>query len=591
MMSLKSAGSSARWSTAHSVWRGPRERVVIIVASVLFAAGALGTTITGEIYPTLPLGLVAAGIVLVAGLFHRLTTNLAIAIAIVLGAGYRVIVFLWPNSMILMDPDTYALWSYAYLNGGLPDYVSGFYTNASVFPVFGAEISSMAGLDVASAYVVFPLIVGVLLPLAAALIVKRVVGEGSIAPAIAAFVAAFDPASVRFSYAPVPLALAAVFIALAFIGYLVLIDEYDTVRSKSRLGAFVLISTLSVAAALTHKIPLAVFAIFLWSAFVVAIAMRGEFVGRKGALLLFGVVAVVTHWTFLTDYLARAAVLMGDILTADVALADPATSNEYYRSYNPDFFRSLRNIFYMPLVLTIAGIAWLGVFIRRSSFSKGSSVAVLLGGAAGSVIFILPGKFISEAPGFQRVFVYGTAIIAALVGIGVARILSRRVPESGLSARKLLVGTILVTILVTQAFSAPATPDFADGPRLYLTEQEIATKSFSQEHVDDVVRMDVYLADEVVDFEYESGIPRQYETVPKPEEQTELMSEEYLNGTLPERNYPYVTHRETRVYRLSSEVILTWDVTGYLDAEYSRYYDSGPAHSYYRNTDEAADTA
>lgn len=590
-MSLESAGSSARWSSSHSVWRGPRERVVIILASVLFAAGALGTTITGEIYPTLPLGLAAAGTVLVVGLFHRLTTNLAIAIAIVLGASYRVIVFLWPNSMILMDPDTYAVWSYAYLNGGLPDYVSGFYTNASMFPVFGAEISSMAGLDVASAYVVFPLVVGILLPLAAALIVKRVVSEGSIAPAVAAFVAAFDPASARFSYAPVPLALAAVFIALAFIGYLVLIDEYDTVRSKSRMGAFVLISTLTVAAALTHKIPLAVFAIFLWSAVAVAVAMRGEFVGRKGALLLFGIVAVVTHWTFLTDYLARAAVLVGDILTADIAIADPATSNEFYRSYSPDFLRSLRNIFYMPLVLAIAGITWLVAFVRRSSFRKRSSLAVLLGGAAGAVIFILPGKFIAEAPGFQRVFVYGTAIIAALVGIGVARVLSRRLPESGLSARKALVGTILVTILITQAFSAPATPDFADGPRLYLTEQEIATKQFSQEYVDDVVRMDVYLGDEVVDFEHASGVPRQYETVPKPGEEAELMSEEYLNGTLPERNYPYVTHREAGVYRLSSEVFLTWDVTGYLDEEYSRYYDSGPAQSYYRNTDEAADTA
>jgi hypothetical protein len=551
------------------------------------ALGAWGTTVTGEIYPTLPLGLGVAGVVLVVGLFHRLDTNLAIAIAIVLGAGYRVTVFLWPNSMIFMDTDTYALWSYVYLRGGIPTY-EGFYADASAFPVFGAEAAAMAGLDVATAYVVFPLLVGILLPLSAALIVRRVVGERSVAPAIAAFVAAFDPASMKFSYAPVPLSLAAVFIALSLIGYLVLIDEYNTVRSKSRAGAFVLISTFLVAAGLTHKIPLAVFAIYLWSALLVGLAMRRGFVGRKGALLLFGVVAVITHWTFLTDYFARAAVILSDIATSEVVLTDPASANEFSRTYNPEFMGRLRHIIYMPVVLSVAGIAWLGVFLRHRSFRKATSVAILLGAAAGAAILVIPGKFLPAAPGFQRVFVYATAIIAAMIGVGVARVLEPRQVLSGVSARKVLVGTVIVSILLLQVLSAPASPDFADGARFYLTEQEVATKQFAHDHVDEVVRMDLYYADEVVDFERASQVPSQYEIVPKPEDQPEMMAAELTNGTLPEQNYPYVTHREAGVYRIGGEVILTWDVTGYLDSEYSRYYDSGPAHSYYRPTTDAA---
>jgi hypothetical protein len=588
-MSSWSANPSGLDSPARSIWETPRERVTITVAALVLAVGAWGTTVTGEIYPTLPLGLGIAGTVLVVGLFHRLTTNLSIAIAIVLGAGYRVTVFLWPNSMIFMDSDTYALRSYAYLNGGIPDYLDGFYVDASAFPVFGAEAAAMTGLDVATAYVVFPLVVGVLFPLGAALIVKRVVGEGSIAPAIAAFVAAFDPASMMFSYAPIPLAMASVFVLLSFVGYFVLIDEYDTVRSKSRTGAFVLIASLSVAAGLTHKVPLAVFALYLWCTLVVGVAMRKSFVGRKGALLLFGVVAVITHWTFLTDYFARAAVILSDVLSSSVTISDPVSVNEYSRTYNPELIGRLRHVIYMPVVLATAGVAWLVVFIRHPSYRKVSSVILLLGGAAGAAFVVIPGKFVPAAPGFQRIFLYATSIIAAIIGVGVARNLQSPTVRSGVSARKLLVGTIIVSILLLQVFSAPASPDFADGPRFYLTEQEAATKQFAHEHVDEVVRMDAYYADEVIDFERASQVPSQYEIVPKPEDQPEMMASELVNGTLPEQNYRYVTHRETRVYRIDGQVIITWDVTGYLNSEYSRYYDSGPAHSYYRPTADATE--
>jgi len=550
-------------------------KLAVAAACLTFSAGVLYTHLTNTLFPGLPVGTAVAAVVLFSGVYlDRHQPTLGIAVLVVLALAYRLYSFAFPASMMRFDPDAHAVGSKVImLTGDLSELVDTFYQIVALFKILGAEAALITGTRIDTAYSIFPVIVALCMPLFAAVLARRV-SMDTRAPVVAAAVAAAGASSVKYSTGPVPLTLAAVYLAGFVMVMTFAYHDFDW-QILVTLGIF------ASAAAFTHKIPL----LLLIGVAVVLTVYSGIYeqvkdrtVSNLGPrIAVFSTLFVVLQWFYVTVFIEDAVYqifgLLGLVGTS-VNLTTPAAA----ALVDPPLPVKLRNLSYFFITTSIAALAGAELFRRAGN----RNVRIVQSAAVVTVGISVPGLFLGSAPGFQRIFVYATAFVSTLVGVGISRFAKAEFP----STRSIAAFTVIV-ILIVNPMSVTATPDFPGTPREYLTADEVGGKVFSNQYIDEVVYMDLFYGDETVDFGRAArGANYQQQTVPSPELHPGLLSRELTEGTLLQQNYQYIALRtDVDVYRLAGgRYRLTWQPEQALNKSqsYQRIYSNGGV-AIYRN--------
>jgi len=554
----------------------------VVLAFLLLSAGILYTRATGRLYPGLNTGVfLSAAVLLICGWYDsdtnvRSVAKLYFVPIVLLAALYRMYTFSFPASLVGIDPSGYALQISKVIATGTTNSISyNFYSDVSLSIAFPAMFGLMAELPGPEALVIYPIAMGVLIPLSIASLTFQISSRRKLRKGIvAAVIATVATVSVRFAFWPIAQTLGILYWSIL----LFLVVRYYQIRSKrTALLAIVFLTVLTF----THKLPLlivslvlAVLASVLWVREIMKRRYRSEReVGSLrrpfGAVIgLLSGVFLLLQWTYVTSFISTVVFDTANILLSDaasVAPPPPSTVPTAAVAPNPGLVGILSRRAYGLVLLPLGGLAWLYLLYTRRGKP---SIRVLLVSLVVPVVLlglsVLTGDSSSSSatPQPDRLFSFMEPVLIPFTAAVLERVSVRR----WISALSVV---LLVVVLVSQAYSVQVAPDHPDAPRKYLTSSEVQGKEFGYRYIDSRVHTDWYFTIAGPSGPARSDIRdrRRYQAV----------EETLLNRTLTRQGYEYVAYRTgVEIYRTSSGPWrLIWDPERRLNEEYSRVYTSG----------------
>jgi len=548
-----------------------REKVALSIALLVMSAAVVLISTSNRIYPFLPAGaLISTVAVLIAAKGDPRSYGWMIGVVTGISMFYRVFVFNFPPSLIGLDPDRWALNIQKIVTGGSVEPMDVFfYSDASFYFVIGAEAQILSGMDTASSMIVFPIIVGFLMPTGASILTKRLTGNLRTS-IVAGTIAAVTTMSIWLAYWPIPQSLATAYWLVFFLS----ITIYQSTEQKAMFP--VAIASL-IGITYTHKMPLAVLA--LATAGVIFFHTIHDIVYERKLSLsarwvkIAGIIGVflVFQWFFLTNFAISVIFKGTEFLGTDsLTIQSPIVQNP---SHAVSAFSGIFGIFirrtHAFVLLPLSGLGWLYLLLT----DKHSKTAwIILSGASAAVIFTAVGVINPLVSSPLRAVLMGEVFFAILVSVLVT-------PRS--TSRKKIkraAGIFILTgVLTAQLGVVYVTPDNPYHARTYLSDKEVQGKIFGHEQIEGPIHVDAYFANERIPYELNRGIT--YNTTYTP------MTSELLNAELRDRRYQNVAYRtKVETYRLPGGLWqLTWDPESYLENSYHQVYSNGGVSFYHRN--------
>jgi hypothetical protein len=491
---------------------------------------------------------------------------------------YRVYIFLFSDSLVGVDPPTYASEVAAVIRSGTTEAITlFFYSDAPLFVLFPGLLGLGTGVDAAGAMILYPLLGGLLPPVAVAALTARIASENEPQKAVvAACLMIVMATSVRFGYWPIAQSLGiaywTVFVVLAAI----------FIETKSR-SILLLTALVLVAQVFTHKLPLLVTVLVL-VAFVVILNLEG-FVGirnttaiRRAALLagLTGVLLIV-QWVYMTVLIRTFVFRTIEILSVDsVTVSPPLVTEPPSAAASPPegVVGILSRNAYMLGTLFTGGVCWLWVAIGRSDRA---GVRFLLAGMAVPVALVgisIVAAGGADTPSPFRIISFVEAVVVPLIAIAVTQALvtgrnSERVslPAASQFGRRLLAASLVLALLFTQVYSPVAVPDSPADSRYYLTSREVQGKAFGYEYAEEPIHTDWFVTISGPPTPGLGADSEKYTPIGAP----------LLNANLTEQEYEQILLRtDVGFYRTTrGPWRLLWDPAQRLDPGYNRVYTNG----------------
>ncbi len=563
-----------------------RLKAAAIIALLSISTGVFGSHIAESLWPWIPVSVGVAVLVVLSGVLWQPDQESppdgpALVFVIGIAVFYRTYTFVFPASMIGLDPDQYAVWINQLVAAGSIEAMDvGFYQNAPFFPLLNGLFSIISGLPVRTAMIITPLLTGILIPLSIYAIVVYFTEEQVVRVGItASLIGAVATQGVKLSYWPIPQMLATLFLCLLVV---VTIRSISAPRRGYRFSVLFVAFLLSLS--LTHKLPMLVVVLFVGT-FAILFLFPKPIARRLGLdergeyrlWILFGIASMMlfVQWTYIADFFDSVVIKLGALLGSGPPKISPALMNPTAAvSPYPQVVGILLQNLHALALLVIGAVAWL--ILAYTNRSK-RSVQTLL--AVTAILFLLfpitiivPSEFI-----YTRVTLFIEPFLAAIIAAAFVRQSNR---SQQLLSRALSVATvgILVFVIVTQVVAVGAAPDFPGAPRMYLTSEEVTAKEFGYQHLDDSVAGPYYAHErpfpdqQVAATGALSGRANTYAP----------LTESLYNATLISDCHPNVLYRQIAVYRFQGPWQLTWNPQPALDGHYNRIYANGGAQHYSR---------
>ena len=548
-----------------------REKIVISTILLVISMAVLLISTGNQIYPFLPVGaLTSTVIILIAAKGQPRSYGCMIGLVTGISVFYRVFTFNFPPSLIGVDPDRWATNIQKIVNSGSIEPLNVyFYSDAPLYFIIGAEVQILSGMDTASSMIVFPVILGFLMPTGASILTKRLTGNLRTS-IVAGTIAAITTMTIWLAYWPIPQSLATAYWIVFFLSVIL----YQSTGQKATLPVTI-VSLIGIM--YTHKMPfiilaLAVLGIILFHLVHEIVYSQKISLDRRWVIIGSIVSLFVTlQWLFLTNFgfsvvLRSARFFRTDSLT----IQSPIVENP---SHAVSAFSGLFGIFirrtHAFVLLPISGLGWLYLLLSN----KHSKTAwIVLNGASAAVIFVAIGVINPLVSSPLRAVLMGEIFFAVLVSVLVSPLYeNRKIIKRGIGV------LILIGVLTSQLGVVYAAPDNPHHARVYLSNEEVQGKVFGHEHITGSVRADAYYANERTPYELRRGITYNTTYIP--------MTAELLNAELRDKQYEYVAHRtEVQIYRLPGGIWqLTWDPEAYLNNSYDQIYSNGGVDFYHKN--------
>jgi len=186
-----------------------------------------------------------------------------------------------------------------------------FYNTAALFTTLGAVTAILTKTTPRQAFHIFPIIIGIVIPLVAFAISQRISPLRKTTALVAALLATLAFGSIHYSVTPRPHTLSLPFLTISF---LMLIRYFDHPLDRF----FALLGLVGISMSLTHKLPLLVFIAGL-SVTVGYSSLRSDSLknNRMGWRLTgLGGCLLALQWLFVTDYLESVVEIGSGAITA-----------------------------------------------------------------------------------------------------------------------------------------------------------------------------------------------------------------------------------------------------------------------------------
>jgi hypothetical protein len=495
---------------------------------------------------------------------------------------YRVGMFLLSPSLIGVDTIKHAVQIQWVVESGTSDVLTDFfYRNAAAFQVYSAEVAILTGLRADHTLVVWPLLVGLFVPLMVAGIARgfSVPGDRRVVVAVAGSLSIAGTSTIWFGVAPV-----AQLIGLP----LLLVAVYATIQylKMGRLAHLIVLLAIFPVLLFAHKLPILVIVTWFLGLAASTHSLRLDSFVRDMSrrLMAISVTVLVIQWAYLTEFL-RPAVLNGvsaitTLVTRTGAFGGGAPTSSHAVLVSSSMVAAILdkiNLIILPVGFLAAVI--LTIYCLRY---RNPGLVALLSVLAPMSVLVALGTFGSLTGGSMRYLLFDESLLAITIAVAIAishHYLRSRNQRTTAAVRQVAV-IVVILVVIAQFGAANAAPDHTDTPRLYLSSQEIASKHFETEHVPGTVYSDRYYATFVVD----PTVPvRRGDAAARSLADPGELTDALRNATIVEEQYPYVTVRESvEIHRLDGGrwYRLTWNQETVLSATYNRVYDNGAVSSY-----------
>lgn len=488
------------------------EKSTLVALLVLFSVAVVGTHQYG-LFPIVLLFAFISILLIVGGYFLspvRLNTGLAsiIGVAIV----YRLIIFFYPSTLIGIDTDKKAYWTSELVRLGSTDGISSsFYQVSPLYNIYSGIVVEIADISSSDSFAIFPLLVGLLIPLTVALLVRTITNDEYCTPAIiAASIAAVSTAVLQQSYWPV----AQTYSLLVWCVFLISTIRYIDTRSREYF-TILLISIIGLV--FSHKLPVIMVLGVLGAAALVTYLteVKNEGSAYKEAFSAYGQitqsVALISglvlflHWGYLSNYIddvmRRLAIL---IISGSTTGPSSPTQPTAVEAVNPGLIGRFINypnhlsLFFershAVILLIASGCCW-SYWIYKKYNNNGFNTAaasIILGGAASGVALTSIGVISIGTLNPNRPLMMIEPLLAVLIAGAIYKLLDYRKEMT-----HFLGVSIVVLLVFTQIFTAPAIPDYPNTPRYYLSADEVEGRSFGCEYIDEEIGSDYYVHQEI----------------------------------------------------------------------------------------------
>jgi hypothetical protein len=548
-----------------------------ISATVFFFTIALGILLpllTAKLYP-INNAIFTTGIILIILISWRdssLQESYPAHLLFIVGlaVAYRLRTFLFPASMLGIDPDGYAIQIARVINSGETSEITfGFYSQAPFHITEGSITGLITALSAPDASAVYPLFSGIATPLLAAVFVYRLRPNSPRAAILAAGGSSVLGYSVLLSYWPIAQTTGIIFLLFG------ICSAFVYASSGEYRWLFILL-LMMIGAIYTHKLVGIAMTLSVGGALLLALVhgtTRETATVRRLGVGTVAITAVLTvlQLFYITGFGSGTVFKLLDPETIDVAQTTSATEAVDPYQLSDRIFR----IAYALLIGAVSGIIWLGWFWRTLRDESPVRDVVFLGLVAplgGLVVLFFP-----LGANIIRAIHYGEALFIVLIVVGwywFSSVSKRHLAKMRSYAA---VGGIIL-LIATAGLSPIAGPDWGVLSRDYLTAEEVEAKEWGNKMMPGEITADQYYAGEtpphaITEVENEGAIRT-----------SKFISdmEPYLNNNFSEADGEYIASRGCiRILRSSfGPWQLNYDLYSTLQQTYSQVYSSN-CISYY----------
>jgi hypothetical protein len=551
------------------------EKICISVFFVTLSAGIAIPIMWGSLYPVTNIvftsGIIAVIILSWVDDSLQRSYPVYLVVVIALAVAYRLRIFLFPASMIGIDPDGYALQIARVMETGSTSAITyDFYSRAPFHILEGATTGLITALPAPVASVVYPVASGVAVPLLAASFAGRLRPNSPRTTILAAGGVSVLGYSVHYSYWPIAQTTGVLFLLFTVFSIFAYASKGDY-----RWLALGLLTMLG--AVYTHKLA--------------AIA-TGLSVG--GALIL-GYLHPSTRNTSAVKRLARGAVGLVGLLTAvqlffvsdfartvvfQLAVPSPSSPSSAMPTAAVDPYTLIDRVFQLSYVVILgvtSGLVWLGWLWRTIRKRHPRRDVLLLGFVAPLAGLFVVAPFAGINP-IRSIF-YSEALLVVVIAVGLYWAIVESPTPSRRVSRYVAIGVVLL-LVVTAGTSTMAGPDYESLNRNYLTTEEVTAKEWGYEMVPNEIATDQYFAHETPP----ARIARIGSGSDVGTKKFNASTEMYLNNNFREDSPSVVAHRSCiEIFRSGFGVWnLTYNPSESLNQYYNQVFDSGCVSYFHR---------
>lgn len=558
---------------------------IIVLSSI--GSGIIGAHYFNKLWPALPTS-IAFGAVVLTFLSRRLGQS----IAWLMGAcgllfGHTLIALLYPETLSVIDPDTYAVWVNQVINSGsISQAENRTYSSLPVFLLLISAVSEVTALAPRNAFVTIPILISVIVPLFTAWFTAILTGSKySGWPAVpAALLSSVLTMTVVSGYRPIAMTVSYLLMFLAFI----ISVRFHLRQNKADLVVFVI---LGFAVTLSHRftILLLTLVVAIQGALMTTLKPRRHFLNYITLPVIVGIFLVL-QWVYLTTSISITVYQLTQIF------AESGIGGSISESGMEGSVSEIRTSASKPVIETrilgiiarrahalilipIAGISW--IYFARMEFSHPRR-PVLLVLATAAVL----GAFLPISIAFPDQLNYTRTVIIAepvLLGLAVGcgwLLWERFNSHSEIVIKSCRVVLLLfgIVLIVAQVGSAPISTDHPTDYRGYLESDEATAKMWGHQYAGTNISADPFFAHEKPQpgrhVDPNGEIREEYR------QRYRWMSDPYTGQSIVDECPETVMYRDIKIYRSDRAQILLWNPGPTLDTEYSRLYDAGKVQFY-----------
>lgn len=468
--------------------------ISIIMISVGIIVASLGTQVVGRMYPILP-GIVMITVVcLITIQFYRQEFSIHYLVSyIILSVFYRVFLYIYPSSFTGADSDKFAFYIERLIStNSLSSIQMGFYQDAPVYLVTGQVFTVITGGNTRIGLVFVPVLVGILFPLLAFLLPRRLpVPNPTQVSYLAAAITVLDPVSVTLTKNPIAQSLAVV------LGLTAILAVVFYIHYKRRVFFCLIFFCLGIIF-WTHKFaPYSITVAFLFAAGVGLLYSPRRRLSVSGkAFAVFALIMALGIYVqgVITglDYSVVGRLMFISQGSTEVP-SEPLVTSVAEPTIPSRALHIGLNAGYQAPMFALAGIAWIGLlwhsYDRPVTWFILAIVALGTGLSISSHFGVV--SFNSIRPLLLLIPLLAILIASTVVFLATTSSLPRP------TMRIALAIVLLITLLGGQAISLQASSDSTLQERIYLTEPELSAKTWGDVHAPKPIITDDFYAKEI----------------------------------------------------------------------------------------------